>query len=334
MKVVYFSSAQIPSKTANSIHIMKMCNALVQNGCDVTLFACLEDQYTADDVLKYYDVKNTFSILPLKRSSLPFAGLRDGLYMARQALKIKPDIVLGRNLYACYFAALLRQKVFFEIHSPANESGFFKHLLFKQMIKRKSFQRLVLITYTLRQYYESHYKETENKILVLPDGADIVDLNKVSSPGIKKRDKVNIGYTGHLYPGKGMEIIAELVPRCPFAHFHIVGGRETDLVRWQHLENYGNITFHGYINHGEIKNYIAEFDIVLLPNQRHVGSNAGRDIGRWTSPLKLFEYMAMGKPIICSDLKVLRVVVQHNRNAILCNPDNIDEWVNAIRILQ
>src|SRR5690606_34528442 len=126
--------------------------------------------------------------------------------------------------------------------------------------------------------------------------------------------------------GKGMEIIAKLVPRCTFAHFHIVGGRDEDLEKWNHLTRYENITFYGYVNHSDIKNYISEFDIVLLPNQRNVSSNAGRDIGQWTSPLKLFEYMAMGKPIICSDLEVLKEVAKHNINAYLCDPDDINCW--------
>ena len=51
------------------------------------------------------------------------------------------------------------------------------------------------------------------------------------------------------------------------------------------------------------------------------------------SPLKVFEYMASGKPIICSNIEVLREVLEHRRNCILCDPENINEWIDAIKLL-
>ena len=58
------------------------------------------------------------------------------------------------------------------------------------------------------------------------------------------------------------------------------------------------------------------------------------DIARWMSPLKIFEYMASGKPIICSDLPVLREVLKHQDTAFLCPPDEIDAWVKALMTLR
>lgn len=310
-----------------------MCNAFAQNSCDVTLFAYIDPDFVIDDVLKYYDVNNRFKIIPLKKSRLPFAGIRNGLFMAYKAGRIKADIVLGRDLKACFFGAMFRQKVYFEIHAPIIESGKVDHILFRWMMKLKGFQKLVLITQALDRYYKKNYPTINGKTLVLPDGADKVDHQSIRDIVIKKQDKINIGYTGHLYAGKGMEIIAELLKRCPFAHFHIVGGREEDIAKWNYLTEYKNVTFYGYVNPSEVKHYIAEFDIVLLPNQRKVSSNAGRDIGSWTSPLKLFEYMAMGKPIICSDLEVLKEIARHGENAYLCDPDKIETWVEGINIL-
>ena len=51
------------------------------------------------------------------------------------------------------------------------------------------------------------------------------------------------------------------------------------------------------------------------------------------SPLKMFEYMASGRPIIASDLPVLREVLEHERNAILVAPDDINGWVRSIQYL-
>jgi len=57
------------------------------------------------------------------------------------------------------------------------------------------------------------------------------------------------------------------------------------------------------------------------------------DTASYMSPLKIFEYMAAGKPIICSDLPVIREVLSEN-NAMLCDPNNIEQWVKAITILK
>ena len=51
------------------------------------------------------------------------------------------------------------------------------------------------------------------------------------------------------------------------------------------------------------------------------------------SPLKLFEYMSSKKPIISSDLKSIKEILTHNHDAILCDPDNFQEWIRAIERL-
>jgi glycosyltransferase involved in cell wall biosynthesis len=51
------------------------------------------------------------------------------------------------------------------------------------------------------------------------------------------------------------------------------------------------------------------------------------------SPLKIFEYMSAGKPIVCSDLPVIREVLEDKKTAFLCDPHNIEEWRDALLIL-
>src|SRR5690606_4186482 len=95
-----------------------------------------------------------------------------------------------------------------------------------------------------------------------------------------------------------------------------------------------NIFFHGYKPHAEIPRHVASFDIVLLPNQQQVQTfSGGTDIGRWTSPLKMFEYMAAKKPIICSDLPVLREVMNHESNCLVCAPEAPEKWASAMKRL-
>jgi glycosyltransferase involved in cell wall biosynthesis len=89
----------------------------------------------------------------------------------------------------------------------------------------------------------------------------------------------------------------------------------------------------GFIPNAELSSYHAACDAFLMPYQRRVAASSGGDIARYLSPMKLFEYMACGRPILCSDLPVLREVL-NSENAILLPPDNVDAWVNALQSLK
>jgi glycosyltransferase involved in cell wall biosynthesis len=60
----------------------------------------------------------------------------------------------------------------------------------------------------------------------------------------------------------------------------------------------------------------------------------GDGVERWMSPLKLFEYMSYAKPIIASDLPVLREVLEDGRTALLAAPDDPEPWVAALERLR
>jgi len=96
------------------------------------------------------------------------------------------------------------------------------------------------------------------------------------------------------------------------------------------------VFFYGFVPREKLSHYYATLDICILPNQETVwgvGAAAVKnrlDIGSFTSPLKMFEYMAHGKAIVASDLPVLREVL-HDSIAILVDPSAIEEWKNAIR---
>ena len=67
-----------------------------------------------------------------------------------------------------------------------------------------------------------------------------------------------------------------------------------------------------------------------MPYQEKVMISNDMDTSKWMSPMKLFEYMLSGVPLISSDLPVLREILKDNENAKLVNPGDVDEWCNAI----
>jgi len=340
MKIVYLTSSTIPSRTANSIHVMKMSQAFAKNGHEVVLVTPDkkdELEQGIGDVYTYYGVEKCFEIVKLPW--LNIKGLRYiyGFLAARKAKESKPDLVYCRDISGCYFAAKFDLPVMFESHTPLKDSGKLSEWLFHRLAKSHSLQKLVVITNALKKYYETNYPHTRGKILVAPDGSDPLpeDIQPVELPG--KESKLQVGYVGHLYKGKGMELIAELAPHCLWANFNIVGGKEKDIQYWKNeCDNRKNVLFHGYVQHSNTVQYIKAFDVVLLPNKNFVATNAGggNNIAQWTSPMKAFEYMAGGKAIISSDLPVLREVLKHGYNSLLCPPDDVNIWETSLEQLR
>jgi len=78
----------------------------------------------------------------------------------------------------------------------------------------------------------------------------------------------------------------------------------------------------------------ASSDILLAPC-RHMQSDLQDDHlqSPWLSPLKIVEYMAAGKPILCSDLPAYREILSHERTALLCDPDDVQSWAAAVERL-
>lgn len=208
--------------------------------------------------------------------------------------------------------------------------------LFRRLLRHRNLASYISITQTLRQDLIQAMPALADKIAVIPDGAEVASA-RLQAVQLQPRARINLGYCGHLYEGKGMEIIAELVKCCPEAHFHIVGGLPADLDKWQQrLSQYSNITFYGHVAPYLTDAYINQFDICLLPNQRWVflaNKENNIDIGKYTSPMKLFQYMAAGKPIIASAISVLSEILADGHNALLCAPENITAWQQAIRSL-
>jgi glycosyltransferase involved in cell wall biosynthesis len=129
-----------------------------------------------------------------------------------------------------------------------------------------------------------------------------------------------------------METIAAIAGRRPDWQFLIIGGQANDIARWQAATaELTNLEFSGLVRHADVPARLAECDVLLAPYGRTVKVSDGTtEVSRWMSPLKLFEYMALGKPIVASDLPVLREVLSDFGNARLAGPDRPGEWERVI----
>jgi len=311
-----------------------MSSAFSSVGADVELVvqnraAAIEDVEVS--IFDYYGVDRRFYITkafcPERiRGRSYFYSLASALIAWRK----KPSLVYCRNLTAAFFSVVFGLPVYFESHAPVESGGRLSEQLFRFMIRRKKFLKLVVITASLENYYLKRFPELRGKTYVAPDGADIDDRVTYVTKTVRNA-VLNIGYVGHLYQGKGVEVVVALAERMPEHNFHIVGGFDEDIDYWsKKAQGLSNLRFHGYKAPSEVALYLEKFNVVLLPNQRKVSVHGGGDIAEWTSPLKMFEYMASRTAIVASDLPVLKEVLVHEHNALLCDPEDIASWVEAV----
>ena len=181
----------------------------------------------------------------------------------------------------------------------------------------------------------------DEKILVNPNRVDPQKFNpKIMtneecnelkrSLGIDK-DKVVVGFSGTFGEWHGIPQLTEAIDKIlksalsPNIHFLLIGAGKFKLEAERQIGHYENVTFTGVVPYSDIQKYLAICDILVSPHNPQVD---GREF--FGSPTKVFEYMAMGKGIVASDLGQIGEVLKNEENALLVTPGDVPELIEAI----
>jgi glycosyltransferase involved in cell wall biosynthesis len=333
MNVVAIAGSTIPSDTANSLQVIKACQALVQIGHSVTLLVPGSPN-TSVNLQKHYGLGTEFPIEWLSASS----RRRFTWDSVRRARALKADLIYSWFPQSAVFGLLSRTPVIFEIHiQPTGLFGPLWHRAFANLRGRK---RLVSITRALLNMLERdfHMHFSSEEVVIAPNGVDLERFASLPDPMTARRqigfrEAPTVMCTGHLYAGRGAELFLSLAKSFPQANFVWVGGRPEDVEVWRQKAETDHVTFTGFIPNSELPLYQAAADILLMPYSRSImGSSGTADSARVASPMKMFEYMAAGRPIVSADLPVIREVLNEN-NAVFCEPDDIESWRLEINTL-
>ena len=328
MRIAYLSLSSLPSRTANSVHVMKMCNAFAQNGHDVTLYA-LGSGATRKD-FAYYGVPESFEIVKWQRQPIHRLDKQGAFSRAtRRAVLSRPlpDVFYGRRLRSLQAVAHLGPPMIFESHEPPLR--WIDRMREQRLLRHRNFHRLVVISTALAGYYRQRFPQLP--MTIAPDGADL----PAREPALPSdHERLQAGYVGSLFEGRGLEIITALAERMPDVDFHVVGGDEAHVAMLRSKAP-PSLHYHGHMTHADLPAHFQAFDVLLAPYQSVVrASGRKRNNAPWMSPLKIFEYMTTRRPMIASDLPALREVLADGRNALLIRPDDVEGWVQAVRRLQ
>lgn len=336
MKLVYAApfSSRFPSRDANSIHIMRMCEAFADLNHTVTLFIPARGA-SEQDILDHYGVQPSFII---RQVSAPGIKGKSLWYSAKVYSAIKHlavDRVVGRSTQVCALTARKGIPTVYDSHAPIWQESRPERLAYRTMLSAKGLVRMTTNSRALKTMYENANKVPHCGITVASNASRPAPLDELPASWPGDPAKLQAGYIGHLYRGRGMELIVQCAEQLPEVDFHIIGGNEADITFWRSQVDLANVHLHGFVPPRQTHMFRNACDILLAP-YRASGvqyAGGGGDQSAYMNPIKLFEYMASRKPIVCSDLPVLGDVLQHKHNAYLCRPDHTEDWVEAIQQL-
>lgn len=357
MKIAVIAPTEIPARRANTMQVMKMTQALAQIGHEVFLLAPKTAQNLSsagagnwDELARHYGLCVSFPVewLPawprLRRYDFSWRAVR-------WARRWQAELIYTRLPQAAALASQLGFPVILEIHDLPQ--GVLGPQILRWFLSGPGARRLVVITQALLTDLQARFGLTADSPLavIAPDGVDLERYTGLPQPEAARRalaqgegaewraalraERFTAGYTGHLYPGRGAEMLLALAARLPEMNFLVVGGEPGDVERLRQYAlsaRLNNLVLTGFVPNAELPRYQAACDVLLMPYQRQVAASSGGDIARYLSPMKLFEYLACGRPIISSDLPVLQEVL-NPENAILLPGDDPDAWAAALQRL-
>ena len=247
-------------------------------------------------------------------------------HSARKYIRDDRAVVYSRDPFSLHGLLKSNYKIYWEVHNfPQNiKSGFYKRILGR-------IDGLLTITTGLKKDLEEHY---DGDILVVPDAVDLdefdIDISKTEA-----RKKVDlpaggnvVTYVGHLYPWKGVDVLAKSIKFIQEdALVVIVGGLKGDRNRIKkHIsqEDLKRFVFKDYVTHDKVPFYLKASDCLVL-----TGKEAAPIAKQYTSPLKVFEYMASKKPIVAQSLPSFREILDTD-NSVLVKPGDPRDLARGI----
>jgi glycosyltransferase involved in cell wall biosynthesis len=348
MKLVYLADSHIPSRATNGMQVMCMCAAFAENGADVTLlhphrFGNRPEGYKGD-LWSFYGLPPIFRTityptpltLGLSRHRRLARAARFGplwtLLFWRSRPTAAPFVVYSRSMLGAW--AALNARSFYGRRSACLGVIVELHDAPRAQYAREIVRRahgVVTISHALRDRVLAEIPDVERRVVVEHDGVALdrfanldLDRNEARRHLLLDEETMVVGYTGRINSDKGIPTVLEAARRLQEegVTFLLVGKWYEGLDRV--AGELPSVTLMGFVPPADVPRYVAATDVLVMPTSARIA------YADFTSPLKLFEYMASRRPLIASDLPVLHEVLTHERNALLFRPDDADSLCEMI----
>jgi glycosyltransferase involved in cell wall biosynthesis len=337
VRIACIATSTVPSRTANSLQVMKVCQALFDLGHELCLWLPQGPSPGWEALSEHYGIRGGFPIRRLHS----LGGLKRYDYCLRAVLaarRWRPDLVYAWPIQAAAFASSLGLLTVLEMHDlPQGRLG---PRLIGVFLRGRGARRLAYTTQPLRAWVEAHYTLPKRVLFAVkaPNGVDSARYAELPEAQVARRqlglaEGFTAGYTGHLYEGRGIALLAEMARQNPEVHFLWIGGEPAAVTSWRtRLREAGieNVRLMGFVANTELPRLQAACDVLMMPYEHRIAVSSGGDTAATASPMKVFEYLAAGRTILASDLPVLREVL-NPENAMLLPAEDTAAWTHALR---
>jgi glycosyltransferase involved in cell wall biosynthesis len=282
-----------------------------------------------------FGISQTVPVKCIPRPTLKGRGRRGFDFLAAcWARSRKFDLIWSREFHAADFTSAFGLNTIIEHHHPFTARQW---KVVGRMLKRDSFRGVAAISGEHKNLLLSD-GWPEDRVVVAHSGVDLSRFTNSENVRVLRERLTAPGqplvvYAGSLYEGKGCEQAVLAAQRLVNAKFVCVGGREHEVARFrEQVQSLGltNVEFTGHVPHAQVSKYLLAADILIAPFTSEGRDIAGKIIIPFSSPLKIFEYMAAGKPIVASNVGAIPEVITHEENGLLVEPGNVTELVTAI----
>lgn len=338
MRLLYLADTRFPIERANGIQTFETCHALARRGHQVRLVVRADTHVPPRDPWAFYGAARAGGLEVVALGLAGPAVARRVAFLAcavELASRRDADAIFTRDLGVA--SALLRlprplrPPIVYESHGRAAVFGAAMGDLLstgraasarkqrRLAARERRVWRLadgyLTLTHALATELAAAYGE-RRRHAVVPDAARPPAPLTAPPPG-----PVRVLYAGHLYPWKGVDTLVRAIALAPALAATIVGGHpaEPDLDRVRRLvDDLGlapRVTLTGMVPPAEVAHRLREAHVLALPNSATAVSAA------YTSPLKLFEYLAAGRPVVASDLPAFREVLSEQEAVFVAADD-------------
>jgi glycosyltransferase involved in cell wall biosynthesis len=348
---------RFPLERANGVQIVKTAAALAGQGLPTTLLVRRSDPRPTADVLRFYGLDPAPALLVerlrvghrrgafrLPRAAfLAQALLRAARQVRRGGVVFTRDLQLADLLLR--FGPSRPGAVVYEAHAVealmyAERGALYgtaeprdprkqRRLAAREARVWRRAHGFVATTAGIRDSFAEAHGARE-RVKVVPNGCDAPGG---AFPGLSGDDPPRVLYAGQLYPWKGVDLLVSAMAALPAARLVVLGGLagEADYARVQgQVQALGlgaRVEMPGTVPQARVAEELRRAAVVVVPFLRTAMTE------RHTSPLKAFEAMAAGRPIVASDLPSSREVLRHGENALLVPPGDASALGAAVGTL-
>jgi glycosyltransferase involved in cell wall biosynthesis len=310
-EVIYIANIKLPTDRAHGGQIVNTCHSLADKGAKVELIINNKSEMPSSDIFNYYNLSDNFFIRKIKTIDL-YHPYYVGFLLQRLVFLFNLFQYIHKNKggqvniycrdeFILLFLSFKYKNIFWEVHEP--KTNIFAKLLMSRI------KGIVYVSGGLETFHNKTFISNA-KTRVIRNGfiksSDNKDHSTLPDDYLISKDSKIITYIGSIgiYGWKGVDIFLDASLKVPEHAFLVVGGKEQEIKKIREKYTNKNIILTGHKKPSEVHDFQLVSDILILPNK------AGDVLSEvYTSPIKLFEYISTGRPVIISDLPSAREIL-------------------------